>query len=345
MQSRQKFRWKLLVNIITFVALAVLIFAIRRQIGQSLDNLTKINALALLFMIPAQVLDYYSLAHLYKKMLSVVGYEVPLKKVYRIALELNFVNNVFPSGGVSSFSYFSLRTKSFGVTTGKSTLVQMMKFALTFMAFLVLLFVGLFMLALDGRASGLLLLVAGSLVTLMVVSFLGISYIIGSEQRINSFFTFIARLLNRLIQVVRPKHPETINVERVRTAFTDLHHSYMLIKGDYRKLRTPFLYAMLANLAEVSTIYVVYIAFGHWVNPGAVIIAYAVANFAGVISVLPGGVGIYEALMTAVLVAAGVPAGLSIPVTVMYRVVNMLIQMPVGGYLYHQTVQASETVQ
>jgi uncharacterized membrane protein YbhN (UPF0104 family) len=76
------------------------------------------------------------------------------------------------------------------------------------------------------------------------------------------------------------------------------------------------------------------------VNPGAVILAYAVANFAGLISVLPGGVGIYEALMTAVLAAAGVSPGISIPVTVMYRVLNMSIQIIPGYYFYHKAIRA-----
>jgi uncharacterized protein (TIRG00374 family) len=82
----------------------------------------------------------------------------------------------------------------------------------------------------------------------------------------------------------------------------------------------------------------VYIAFGHLVNFGAVILAYAVANFAGLVSILPGGIGIYEGLMTLVLAAAGIPSRLSLPVTVMYRVLNMLVQLPPGYYLYHKAL-------
>jgi uncharacterized protein (TIRG00374 family) len=91
-------------------------------------------------------------------------------------------------------------------------------------------------------------------------------------------------------------------------------------------------------------VYVVYIAFGSYVNLGAVILAYAVANFAGLVSVLPGGVGVYEALMTAVLVAAGVPARLSLPVTVMYRVLNTLLQLPPGYVLYHRTLRRRDSM-
>jgi uncharacterized protein (TIRG00374 family) len=127
-------------------------------------------------------------------------------------------------------------------------------------------------------------------------------------------------------------------VQGVREMFSELHENYIILKSDYRQLVRPAFYGLVANLTEVAAVYVVYIAFGHWVNPGAIILAYAVANFAGLISVLPGGIGIYEALMTAVLAAAGVPAYVSIPVTVMYRVINITIQIIPGYYFYHKTL-------
>src|SRR5438105_10621856 len=101
----------------------------------------------------------------------------------------------------------------------------------------------------------------------------------------------------------------------------------------------PFVYMTIANITEVASVYVVYIAFGKLVNVGAVILAYAVANFAGLISVLPAGIGIYEGLMTAVLAATGIPAKLSIPVTLMYRVLNMFIQLTPGYVLYQRAVR------
>jgi uncharacterized protein (TIRG00374 family) len=100
----------------------------------------------------------------------------------------------------------------------------------------------------------------------------------------------------------------------------------------------PLLYALLMNLMELLALYAVYAAFGAYVNFGAVILAYGVANIAGFISVLPGGIGIYELLMTSTLAAAGVPPTLSLPVTVTYRVLNTAIQVPPGAYFYHRTL-------
>lgn len=333
-----KKRWKLVLNYVTFLALVGLVYILRHQILNTITNFSRINPWALLLMIPCQALNYHSYTKLYQSFFAILGKKVEFRPMLRVVSELNFVNNVFPSGGITGFSYFGLRMRGLGISTGQATLVQMMRFALVFISFQILLFVGLLTLAIGGRASNLTILVSGSLATLLVVLTLVVAYIIGSKQRINSFFTFITQLINRLIQLVRPKHPETINIASAQRLFNDLHENYLLLKSKYREVARPLAYALLANVAEIMTIYAVYVAFGHYVNPGAVIIAYAIANFAGLVSVLPGGVGIYEALMTAVLATAGVPPGVSIPVTVMYRIVNMLLQLPAGYYFYHKTV-------
>lgn len=336
LQRRSPF--KLVLTLATFVALGALIYFARTQISDTIENLGKVNALALIFMIFGQIINYTAYGYMYQNLFGLLGEKIEFRRLVRIILELNFVNNIFPSGGVSSFSYFGVRMKAEGIRTGKSTLVQMMRFVLTFVSFQALLITGLVFLSLGGSANRLTILVAGSLATLLLVFTVGVAFIVGSKRRINSFFTYITKVVNRLIHIFRRGHPETINIARVEAVFTDLHENYLLLKNNPKALKKPLVNAFWANVGEIITIYVVFIAFNQWVNPGAVIIAYAVANFAGLISVLPGGVGIYEALMTGVLAASGVPAGTSIPIIVMYRIINMLIQLTPGYYFYHQSL-------
>lgn len=194
------------------------------------------------------------------------------------------------------------------------------------------------MLSLHGEVNNLTILAVSSITTLLIIGTVLMAYIIGNKDRIKAFFTSLTKGLNYLIHFVRPNHPETINVGRAQNAFLELHENYMHIRRNLYLLKKPLLFALGFSIAEVSSIYLVYLAFGTVVNPGAIIIAYAIANFAGIISVLPGGIGIYEALMTAVLVAAGVPASVSLPVTIMYRVLNMTIALPQGGWLYYRAL-------
>ena len=341
MKRRQ--RWRLIFTAITFAALIVLIYVVRRQIADTISNLGKVNTWALSGMLVWQLLNYHSYAKLYQHLFRTLNERLRYRPLLRVTLELNFVNNVFPSGGVSGISYFALRMRDADVSGSKSTVVQFAKFIYIFASFQILLGAALLILAFSGSVNNFTILITASLFTLLLVGSLGLIFVIGSKRRINSFFTYLTRLINHIIHVFRPSSPETINIEKARNTFDDLHDHYERLRSDPGALRMPLIYALLCNLAEVMTIYMVYIAFGHYVNPGAVILAYAVASFSGFISVLPGGVGIYEAIMTAVLAAAGIPPGVSIPVTIMYRVVNMLIQLPPGYYLYYRNLRKKPT--
>lgn len=335
MSHTAKARWKVILNLATIVGLAILIYAIRDQIIESLRNVGNIKWWLLGFIPVWQFLNYDAYARQNLALFAILGEKLRYRYLYRVMLELNLVNYIFPSGGVSGFSYFSLRLKDKNVSGAKASLVQLMRFILVFISFQGLLFLSLILLSFSGKVNRFVLLTGGSLATLIFVGTLGIAFVIGSKRRIHGFFGFITNTLNSIIHIVRPKHPETINVARMQDAFEELHDNYMLIKADYGALRKPLLWSLVANTTEILTLYTVYVAFGQWVNPGAVILAFAVANFAGFLSVLPAGIGIYETLMTAVLAVGGVPPAVSLPVTVMYRIVSMTIQIIPGYYFYH----------
>jgi uncharacterized protein (TIRG00374 family) len=337
-----KRRWKLILNIVTVVALVVLVIAIRDQLVATFENLAKVNAWLLLLLIPVQVVNYHAQTKLYQGLFGLLGDKLKYGFLLRASLELNFINHVFPSGGVSGISYFGVRLKNGEITGGKATLVQVIKLGLLFLSFEALLIAGLLFMAIGNRVNSLVILLTTAITTLMVVGTIAFVMIIGSKRRINATFTFITKVLNKILHFFLPKSPETINMKRAEQAIDELHNNYKTIESQWRHLKMPLFWAFLANLTEVVSIYVVYIAFGEWVNFGAIILAYAVANFAGLVSVMPGGVGVYEALMTGVLVAAGIPARLSLPVTVMYRVLNTLIQVPPGWVLYHLALRGNK---
>jgi uncharacterized protein (TIRG00374 family) len=331
-------KWRKILTIFTLAALLFLIFFLREQILDTFSNLDNVNVYILLLIIVWQVLNYHTYTKLYQGLFDILGVKMRYSSLYKASIELNFVNHVFPSAGVSGFSYFSVRMKQLGATTAQATLVQTMRFITVFISFQALLFGGVFILAVNGRASNLAILVASSFSTLLIVGTLMVTYVVGSRKRIDSFFTTLTQWLNNIIKLIRPKHPETINIASVRKLFLEFHQNYEILKKDYRKLKMPLVYAFFSSFTEIATIYTVYAAFGEYVNFGAVILAYAIANFAGLISVLPGGIGVYEGLMTGVLATVGVPPSKSIPVTVMYRVLSMAVQLPPGYYFYQKAL-------
>jgi uncharacterized protein (TIRG00374 family) len=334
--------WKLLLNAVTVFALVILIVATRDQFKTTFENLFKVHIWALLLIPVIQAMNYDAQTRLYRDLFAIVGNKLSYKELYKSALALNYVNTVFPSAGVSGISYFGARMKGDDITGPKASAVQLFKLVMYFLSFEGLIVVGVFALAVQGHINSIVLLLAGTIATVVILATAAMGFIISSKERISGFFAYMTGLLNRVIKVVRPKHPETIRTDKVRHVFEDLHENYMLMTRDWRKLKRPFMWAMLASFWEIMTIYVVYVAFGEWVNIGSVILAYAIANFAGLISVLPGGIGVYEGLMTLTLSATGIPSRLSLPVTVMYRILAISVQLIPGAYFYHEHLGQKE---
>lgn len=335
MSDQKRSQWRLFLTVATFIVLVILIYSLRQQIGGVIQNLGKVNAVALLLIIPIEIINYDAYARMFRSLLETMGKQVSYKSMYKLTLELNFVNHILPSASISGISYFTLRSRSEGITAAQATLSQVTKMFMLYISYQPLLILGLFFLAMKGHINDLILATASSLITLVVVGTVVVVYVIGSQKRINTFLTAITRILNWLIHLVRRNHPETFSIDRAQRAFIELHDNYQIFKRNPGAFKKPLLYALIANITEVASVYVVYIAFGELVNVGAVILAYAVANFAGLLSVLPAGIGVYEGLMTAILAATGIPVKLSIPVTVMYRVINMIVQL-VPGYIFYQ---------
>ncbi len=338
-QSFWRRNWKLILNIATVVALLGLVVAIHEQLLETLENLKKVNIWFLLLLPLIQLGNYHSQTKLYQGLFAALGTHFSYKKLFKASLEINFINHVFPSGGVSGISYFGMRLKNKEVTGSKATLVQLMKVVMLILSFELLLIIGLLILGLNNKANNFTIMITTLITTLMVLGTLLFGFIIGSKSRINTAVKAITKAINWLVYVFVRKRRQIINSSRIETAFDDMHNNYLQLRSKWRELKQPLIWALAANVTEVLSVYVVYMAFGEFVNIGAVILAYSVANFAGLVSVMPGGVGIYEALMTGVLVASGVPAAVSLPVTVMYRVLNTLIQVPPGYVLYHRAIR------
>lgn len=338
MKKYFKLDFKFWLNIVTFGALAFLIVISWDQIREAFFDLARLNIWVLLLIIPIQLVSYFAIARLYKDFFDAQGERISLKEMYKVALELNFVNHVFPSGGVSGFSYLSIRLKAAGISTSKSTLAQILRFALTFISFILLLLIALVVLAFGKNTSPFIILICSTIIGSTIFgSAVGI-FIISKASRIKAFVSWLPKALNYVFRYFK-KGKEIINISKVEDTLEDLHDDYKVLSKDMRLIKWLLVWALIINVVEVLTIYIVYIAFGSPINVGALIIAYAVANFAGLIAILPGGVGVYEGLMTAVLTGAGVPKALALSATVLYRILTMVLFLPVGYVFYNRALK------
>jgi uncharacterized protein (TIRG00374 family) len=105
--------------------------------------------------------------------------------------------------------------------------------------------------------------------------------------------------------------------------------------GHQRKVLARAVGWATANwLLDAASLYVFVGAFGHWVNPDGLLVAYGLANILAAIPLTPGGLGVVEATLTTALVGFDTTRVVAILGVVAYRLINFWLPIPVGGIAY-----------
>ena len=98
-----------MVKCVTLVLIGVIIYFSRHELLHAWELLGRVNIWILLLLIPGQILVYYAGGEMifsYLRAKKSID-DVPPWALARMSLEMNFVNHVLPSGGVSGVSYMT----------------------------------------------------------------------------------------------------------------------------------------------------------------------------------------------------------------------------------------------
>jgi hypothetical protein len=161
-------------------------------------------------------------------------------------------------------------------------------------------------------------------------------YLIKSLPRLRKFSAWLTNFSNRFIHwITRGKKKDVVKGEVLLEFFDGLHDDFMAIRRDRRILLKPFAWAAIANILDVSLIWVSFWALGYQVDPALLFVAFGIASIAGAVSVTPGGAGVYETVMVAFLAASSVPPDIAIAGTLLARV-TLLSGTILFGYIFYQ---------
>lgn len=326
------------VSIVTIILLGVVIIVGWPEIVAAWNLLGQVNLWILAIMLPVQIFSYYATGGMIFSYLRAKGNlkDTSHWEMTRMALELNFVNHILPSGGAAGFSYLGWVLGRHGVKAGRATMAQIIRFFLTFVSFVMLLIIAVIAVAIDEGVSRFVLLISSGLVATAVFSALFLLYIIGNKERLHNFAGFLTKTTNKVIaKITHGKQKDIVKLKPVETFFTDLHQDFDEIKSEKKLLFKPFVWSVFANLADVALLFIAFWSLGVIVNPAMLLIGFGIASIVSAISITPGGAGVYEAIMIAFLASAGVEPHLAIAGTLLARVLLMLGTI-VFGYVFYQ---------
>ena len=325
-------------SIITVILLGVILFLSRHELVRAWELLGQVNLWILLLMIPVQLLVYYAGGEMIFSYLQGKGQikKVRRSELVRIALEGNFVNHVLPSGGVSGVSYLTWRLGHLGVSPGRATMAQVVRHAMTFVAFAALLLVALLLVTIDGNLNRWIILTSATLFGAIILLLLLGIYLLSSKRRIDKFGDWIYRTFNLITRrVTFGRKRKLVRLEVIEEFLDDMHRDFTELRHDKKLLVRPFAWGLVYNICDAGLFMIAFWSLGEIFNPAPILIAYGVASFAGFVVATPGGAGAYEAIMVTFLAFAGISGGVAIAGILLARVI-ILIGTIVFGYIFYQ---------
>jgi glycosyltransferase 2 family protein len=331
-------KFRRFMQVVSVLAVAILVLVNLSRFGQLVAAFRALQWYVLPVVVAIQLVGYYCNAKYYQVILRLFGHELSLRALYESSLILNYVNQAFPSGGISGISYLSGR---FGdnVPAGKLSLAQLMRYGFTIASYTTILVPAFIVLFFGGNLVQvsarfmvfilLIIIIVGGLAALLVNDRIVLTRVAHwFVTRINSVYKWVKGKASSLLT--------TGSVDRFIEEFYNGYSQFLERRGHWGK---PFLYSLGANICEVLTVWVVFLALGQILNLGVVIAGYTLANLAALASPLTGGAGAYEATMVATLVGLGIPLTYAFTGVLVYRVFNMAFFLPAGFVLYHRSLE------
>ncbi len=319
------------------IGLAVLVMVHLNDLTKFWDALQDLQWYIIPLIVIVQLGSYYFNARYYQAFFAISHYHIGLRRLYETSLAINFANQALPSGGVAGTTYLSEAVKP-EVPAGTATLAQLGRYVFTFLSYFIVLAVG-FLLLFLGRNSD-LNKPSVKLVIILMLAVLTVGLILlmvfQERKRLEAVLRQGVRALNWFGRVILRRVRPLIDPERISTFLDEFYVGYHLVLGGRGRWSKLLGWSLGYNIAEVLTIYVVFVGMGMWINPGIVITAYTLAIIASFAGFLTGGVGVYELGMIGTLTALGVPFATGFTVVLVYRALSMILFLPPGFYFYRR---------
>lgn len=346
--------FKKILSIVTIVLVVVIAYAAFTEtvviddktmtMGQAtLYAFGNLNIWILILLIPEQIFMYYCAGQIYFAFLKArQGIKISQARLTRVSLEINFVNHALPSAGVSGLGYLIWRLKSFKITPGQVSFIHVLRYAISALANSLQTWVALAIVLIMGSTipggewalwagAG----VAGGIMAVILMAFL----IVRSQKTVDKFADWASKTVNRFVRwITRGKKRVVLHEDKVNEFFSDLRGDYLAITKNKKILIKPIIWGFLYAFLEIATYWVVAIAMGRPEILPQIMIAESVASIVGTVLVTPGGVGGYEGVMIALMVALGVDLSTATIVVVVTRVVVLLGTILSGWGFYQQAL-------
>lgn len=313
--------------ILGILGLALVVLFNLHSLSAFIKLIKHIRYYVALLTVLVQILSYFLNGLYYQSILYVFGYRIKVRRLFEGAMAANFVNYIAPTAGMAGAAYLS-QVLSPEVPRGEGVLVQFMRYALSALAVLIMLPVGLILVITSHYESSKINHIAIYGAIIITAAAFVIVGLVNQEKWVRKVAAKFARLYHRIFK--------NFPINRFNEFADDFYIGYRRMTGSKVKMLKPFGWSIIYIFAEILTVYLSFLAFGKVVNPGIPIMGYLLANIASTFGGTFFSTGVFELGMLGTFVAFGINFPLALSITLFYRILNLLIGLPPGFYFYRK---------
>ncbi|WP_232789175.1 lysylphosphatidylglycerol synthase transmembrane domain-containing protein, partial [Streptomyces odonnellii] len=304
---------------VVLVAAAVVVAITRRhELVTALDLISHVHPTRLVLAAAFEAASLICVSALQRWLLRAGGARLGLGPVSAVVLAANAIAGALPGGAAFAVAWVFRRFRRWGVGQVLAGTVLAVSGLLSALSLLVLLLAGVLASGTSGPVAGALPLVVGVLVFVAVVA--------GATAVLARF----PRVRRRVWRVWRRIGLRSRRLFEIEESLTQLGRQVRSTRPGIRPWGWPFLLALLNWGFDLACLIACTWSLGIAVPWPGILVAYGLTQFAGSLRLTPGGLGVVETSLTALLVLYGMRADEAIAVTLLYRVVSFWALQPVG---------------
>src|SRR5258708_6541244 len=267
----------------------------------------------------------------YQAAVATVGLESRFRDLLGVTFGSYVVNVVAPSCGASGAALFVDDAARRGQPPARAATALVLQLAADYIGVVVVVAIGLGYLYSHGVLQAyqwlggiVMVLLTGSLVGVLALG-------LAKPDWLERLLGWVERLVFAVGARLRVRSPLGENWAEEHTA--EFVAAANAMRARPKKLAQLALVALAAHLADLGTLYCLFLAFGPPVPLGTLLAGYAMAILFWIISPTPQGIGIVEGAMTLALTSLGVNGSVAAVVTLAFRGLAFWLPFVIGFWL------------
>ncbi|MGE5221070.1 MAG: lysylphosphatidylglycerol synthase transmembrane domain-containing protein [Omnitrophica WOR_2 bacterium] len=276
----------------------------------------------------AQVCSYLGSGYLLKVIVDVDQHSLSIPRgmlITMAAASIGLVAGGWVGAAAMTYRWIEEREN----TSEEAALAGVLPFLFNNALLVVVTVIGLVYLLINHHLSRLQVIGYSAFLSLIVSGLLVIVY--GVQHRALAA-RLVLQIAARLMHILKRAYDPAV----IQNSIDNIFVSLALLQE--RGWIQPALGSGMNIVFDMLTLYFLFIAVGHTINPGVLMAGYGLAFLLGKVAFLfPGGVGVIESGMTAIFTNLGIPGSISVVVILGYRLFSFwlpsLLGFAAAGYL------------